>query len=98
MNWLAFTPKPSQTLMMLALPYSPLGGGAWYSGLHHCFPLRNPSFKSCHHQICISPFQPSAWFINSDWSVLSSSIVFVWSQYDGGNIDKEQLAKVPSKT
>ena len=27
-----------------------------------------------------------------------ASIVFVWSQYDGGNIDKEQLAKVPSKT
>ena len=26
------------------------------------------------------------------------SIVFVWSQYDGGNIDKEQLAEVPSKT
>ena len=25
-------------------------------------------------------------------------IVFVWSQYDGGNIDKEQLAEVPSKT
>ena len=25
-------------------------------------------------------------------------IVFVWSQYDGGNIDKEQLAMVPSKT
>ena len=25
-------------------------------------------------------------------------IVFVWSQYDGENIDKEQLDKVPSKT
>ena len=25
-------------------------------------------------------------------------IVFVLSQYDGGNIDKEQLAEVPSKT
>ena len=25
-------------------------------------------------------------------------IEFVWSQYDGGNIDKEQLAKVSSKT
>ena len=25
-------------------------------------------------------------------------IVFVWSQYDGGNVDKEQLAEVPSKT
>ena len=25
-------------------------------------------------------------------------IVFVWSQYDGRNIYKEQLAKVPSKT
>ena len=25
-------------------------------------------------------------------------IVCVWSQYDGGNIDKEQLAEVPSKT
>ena len=25
-------------------------------------------------------------------------IVFVWSQYDEGNIDKEQLAEVPSKT
>ena len=27
-----------------------------------------------------------------------SDIVFVWSQYDGVNIDKEQLAQVPSKT
>ena len=26
------------------------------------------------------------------------NIVFVWSQYDGRNIDKEQLAEVPSKT
>ena len=25
-------------------------------------------------------------------------IVFVFSQYDGGNIDKEQLAEVPYKT
>ena len=25
-------------------------------------------------------------------------IVFVWAQYDGGNIGKEQLAEVPSKT
>ena len=25
-------------------------------------------------------------------------IEFIWSQYDGGNFDKEQLAKVPSKT
>ena len=25
-------------------------------------------------------------------------IVFVWSQYDRGTIDKEQLAEVPSKT
>ena len=25
-------------------------------------------------------------------------IVFVWYQYDGRNIDKEQLAEVPSKT
>ena len=29
---------------------------------------------------------------------LGSYIVFVWSHYDGGNIDKEQLAEVPSKT
>ena len=28
----------------------------------------------------------------------NNSIVFVWSQYDGRNIDKEQLAEVPSKT
>ena len=28
----------------------------------------------------------------------SINIVFVWSQYDGGNIDKEQLAKVLCKT
>ena len=26
------------------------------------------------------------------------NIIFVWSQYDGGNTDKEQLAEVPSKT
>ena len=26
------------------------------------------------------------------------SVVFVWTQYDGGNIDKEQLAEVTSKT
>ena len=28
----------------------------------------------------------------------SDFIVFVWSQYDGGYIDNEQLAEVPSKT
>ena len=27
-----------------------------------------------------------------------ADIVFVWSQKDGGIIDKEQLAEVPSKT
>ena len=29
---------------------------------------------------------------------LKTIIVFVWPQYDGGNIDKEQLAEVPSIT
>ena len=31
-------------------------------------------------------------------SILNTPIIFVWSQYDGGNIDKEQLAEIPSKT
>ena len=35
--------------------------------------------------------------VPSRW-VSAIYIVIVWSQYDGGNIDKEQLAEVPSKT
>ena len=36
----------------------------------------------------------------TDPAWIAHFIVFVWSQYDGdgGNIDKEQLAEVPSKT
>ena len=36
--------------------------------------------------------------ISNETTERLTSIVFVWSQFYGGNIDKEQLAEVPSKT
>ena len=36
-------------------------------------------------------------FLNSCEPNAGTSIVFVWSQYDGGNIDKDQWLRFPPK-
>ena len=36
--------------------------------------------------------------IFNKFPIIIEFVVFVWSQYDGGNIDKRTMAEVPSKT
>ena len=55
-------------------------------------------FRTFWNSTLLKPFQYSVGIGKQHHLTMGQFIVFVWSQYDGVNIDKEQLAEVPSKT